>query len=146
MQFGDPLVSLAPDAKQIAVYLATLPNGRLMVWKDRLCQVQASALIPWVCRVCHASCVWWSLTDKPTCARCTPMPPDMLQRAWHEAQAFVAYLADGKDLATKTLIYAELDRAILSGDLNELLRLCIAQHSMWEQIRMERATQERKER
>lgn len=148
MTFGfcDPVTITTGTQNHIDIHLGALPGDRCMLWRKRVHVVRAQDCRPWTCAVCDGSRVWWSLTDTPTCAMCVPMPAEVYDRAWQEAQAFIELLAEGKDPAQAPPIRAELDRAIESGDLNELLKLCIAQHLMELQIKLGREAMDEQER
>lgn len=142
--FGDPVTVV--DAPCVDVFLYPLPNAQVMVWRQQLCAVPASAVHPWRCAVCQVSRVWWSLTDTPACVRCTPMPPEVLDRVWEAAQDFIELLAEGKTPAAAQRIRAALDDAILSGNLNQVLRLCLLHYWMRRQIQRGRDAADQRER
>lgn len=153
MQFGDPVMTMIPTTivppttpPAMAIYLSA-DSERCLVWRKRLYVVPVTQVKPWRCPQCRGARVWWSLRHLPTCVTCSPMPIDTYDKAWTDATAAIETLAKGKDAVEAARIRTQLDDAVQSGDLSELLKLCLSPHllALREQLARQERAQEKGE-
>lgn len=129
MQFGDPVVLRSSQGTRthVGVYVGVLPNGQILVWFQRLRVGPPSMAQPWHCPQCQGTRVWWSLQHTPGCARCVPVPQEVMEELLMGAQQFLASLAEGKGPEVREACWAKLDEAVAGGDLRELVCLSLGE-------------------
>ena len=120
MTFGDAITT----SKGVGVYLGPHPGERCLLWRRPHVYVAPLHICRrWRCARCQGSQVWWSLTHAPTCARCTPMPPEVYDAAWRDAAKLITHVVQGvEDPAKRAALRAEFDDVLLGGSLVELLQ------------------------
>lgn len=127
MKFGDPVAlrSSQGTRSHVGVYLGELPGDRVCVWFQRIRVGPPSMAQPWRCPQCQGTRVWWSLKHVPGCARCVPVPQEVLEELWAGAQQFLTALAEGKAEYVRAACFSELDEAVANGNLRQLARLSL---------------------